>query len=172
MSGLRILIAFGWLCTLTNVGFCDLAPIREPLPKPPLLAPVKIVEQNALDRDPNVAAKIVIPKSMLSELKEQSGPLSGSNESAAGASIFVGLALSAAAISVMFALRNSPRRRAGLTGLIACVVVAAFVSAWIVFGPASNRTSSANGPANRHALIAIEIQEQGHEVILMVRKAE
>lgn len=171
MTSLRIICMSCVMCVLPNVGYCDLPPTRSFLPKPPVAAPVTIVEGKPDDRNPNAVAKIIIPKSLLSELEDPPGFSSVTKGNVAGGTIVAGLAMTAAAISLMFVLRNSPRRKAGLICLIGCVVLAGVVSVWILFGPASNPASSSANQSKPPSLILIEVQDQGHEVILMLPKS-
>ena len=68
MSLPRMVWSLGLLISLTNAAYGDIAPQRRPLPKPPMVAPVKIVEGKVDDLAPNVVARIVIPSSLLPDL--------------------------------------------------------------------------------------------------------
>jgi hypothetical protein len=156
------------LVGLTHDAFGDIAPQRSPLPKPPLVAPVKIVAGSVDEQDPNVAAKIIIPGSLLPELLESSRRTQTSNGSLQnGMTIVAGLALTAAVISLMFVSRTSPHRRKGAIGLLVCVVLlGGLMLANNLVRPKGD--SSSGDSASPQKLIVIEIQEYGHEVTLVL----
>lgn len=165
MSPVRAICALGLLTVMSSVGYCDMLPGRNPLPRPPVVAPVRIVEGD----DPEAATRIVIPKSLLPDLLKLSDAQPASNETPNGGTIVAGLALTGAAISLMFVLRNSPRRKLGLACLIGCVVLAAIVLLMddsILLRSKPRGTSA--GSAETQSQIEIVIQDQGHEVILTV----
>jgi len=156
--------SLGLLISLTNATYGDIAG-RSPLPKPPVVAPVKIVEGKVDGLSPNVVAKIVIPSSLLPDLEGSSTGTRVSNDSPPAGTIVAGLALTAAAISLMFVNKASPHRKKGMVVLIGCVLLVGFVLlANFLFPPklvAPNADRS-----NPQRLIVIEVQKDGHEVIL------
>jgi hypothetical protein len=172
MSLRRSVLALSLLICLTSVAYADLAPQRSPLPKPPLVAPVRIVEGKVDNLDPNVAAKIVIPKSLLPELQESLSGTQGSTESPfALMTIVAGLALTAAAISLMFANKTSPHWKKGVIGLIGCsLLVGIVLLANFLFPPKLAAPTADQSQPER--LIVIEIQERGHEVILVLPRSK
>ena len=167
MSLLRTVWSLGLLITLTNAAYGDIAPGRGPLPKPPMVAPVRIVEGNVDDLDSNVVAKIVIPSSLLPELQESSRATLGSHESPPTGTIIAGLALTAAAISLMFANKTSPHWKKGVIGLTGCVLlIGIVVLANFFFQPTFIAPAADQSQPQR--LIVIEVQEHGHEVTLFL----
>jgi hypothetical protein len=168
MSHWRMIWLFAALIGLTHDARGDLAPQRSTLPKPPLVAPVKVVAGNVDELDPNVAAKIIIPGNLLPELQESSRRTQVSNGSPSnGMTIVAGLALTAAAISLMFANKTSPHWRKGAIGLIVCVVLlGSLMLAKTLLPPKID--SSLVDSASLQKLIVIEVQEHGHEVTLVL----
>ena len=80
MSVPQMVWSLGLLISLTNATYGDIAG-RSPLPKPPVVAPVKIVEGKVDGLSPNVVAKIVIPSSLLPDLEGSSTGTRVSNDS-------------------------------------------------------------------------------------------
>lgn len=167
MTLLRTVLSLGLLICLTNAACGDIAAGRSPLPKPPMVAPVKIVEGKFDDLDPNVVAKIVIPSSLLPELQESSRETLGSRESPPIGTIIAGLALTAAAISLMFASKTSPHWKKGVIGLISCILLVGIVVLANFFFPPKFIAPTAD-PSQHQRLIVIEVQEHGHEVTLFL----
>lgn len=167
MAILRTVLPWGVLIILTNTVWGDLLPGRNPLPKPPVLAPVKVIEGVVDHGDPNVVTKIVIPKSVLSDLQAQSSGATASNESLPGGTVIAGLAMTAAAISLIFVNRTSPHRNKAILALIGCsLVVGVFLLAknfapQKVIGPIAD-------PSQTQRLVVIEVQEVGHEVTVIL----
>ena len=167
MSLLRTVWSLGLLISLTNTACGDLLPGRSPLPKPPMVAPVRIVEGKVDDLDPNVVAKIVIPSSLLPELQESSRATLGSHESPPIGTIIAGLALTAAAISLMFASKTSPHWKKGVIGLISCILLVGIVVLATFFFPPKFIAPAAD-QSQPQRLIVIEVQEHGHEVTVFL----
>lgn len=167
MSILRKILSWGVLISLVNTACGDLLPGRSPLPKPPLVAPVKIVEGKVDDLDPNVVAKIVIPSSLLPELQESSRGTQGSSHSPSIGTVIAGLALTAAAISLMFVKTTSPQWKKGVFGLIGCfMLIGSTLLANFFFPPKFIAPTADQSQPQR--LILIEVQEHGHEVTLVL----
>ena len=168
MSNWRAIWLLAALTGLTHAARGDLAPQRSTLPKPPLVAPVKIVAGNVDEQDPNVAAKIIIPGSLLPELQESSRRTQISNGLPSnGMTIVAGFALTAAAISLMFVSRTSPHWRKGAIGLIVCIVLlGSLMLANTLLPPKAD--SSSSDSASLQKLIVIEVEEHGHEVTLVL----
>jgi hypothetical protein len=144
----------------------DLAPQRSTLPKPPLVAPVSVREGHGNELEPSIAAKIIIPRSLLPELQESSrnSPV-WSGSSSNGMTIVAGLFLTAAAISLIFARKSSPHWRKGAVALIAFMLLVGGLTLANVFLPSTIDSQVASDPGK---LIVIEVQEQGHEVTLVL----
>jgi len=165
MSLVRAIALLGMLTVMPRVGLSDILPGRNPLPRPPVVAPVKI----EVSEDPDGMARIVIPKSLLPEFVRQSNAGITASPIPAAGPIIAGLALSGAAISLMFVLRNSPRRKVGLACLIGCVALVAVVVLMddtFRFGKTPGERSA--GQSKPQSLIEIVIQDNGHEVTLQV----
>lgn len=170
MSLPRTVWSLGLLISLTNAAYGDIAGVRNPLPKPPLVAPVKIVEGKVDDRNPNAVARIVIPSSLLpdlQELQETSHVSRVSNESSLARTTIAGLALTAAAISLMFATKKGPYWKAGVMGLIGCVLLLGFMLLANFFFPPKFIAPPA-AQSKPQPQIVIEVQKDGHEVILVL----
>jgi hypothetical protein len=157
----------GLLISLTNAAFGDIAVNRSFLSKPPMVAPVKIVEGNVDNIHPDAVAKIVIPSSLLPELQEPSYGSRISNESPVAGTTIAGLALSACAISLMFAVRTSPHRKKLVAGLIGCVLLAGLMLLANFYFPPKFIAPPAN-QSKPQPQIVIEVQKGGHEVILVL----
>ena len=167
MSGPRTIWTLGLLISLTNAAYGDITPIRNG-PKRPMVAPVKVVEGKVDDRNPNAVAKIVIPSSLLPDLQEPSYGSRVSNESPHGGTIIAGLALTAVAISLMmFANKTSPHWKKGMVCVIVCVLVAAVVLLANFFFPPQFIAPPADQSKTQSQII-IEIQKDGHEVLLVL----
>ncbi len=166
MSLLRTLYVFGLLINLTGTVFGDIAPGRGGMPKPPMIAPVKIVEDKVDYRDPNVVAKIIIPQSLLSEMQEGSNRSRSSSDSRSIGTIIAGLALTAAAISLIFVNRTDPRQKKIVAAGIGCALIVGIVLANILFPPELVRPDA--HPSELQRLIVFEVQEFGHEVTLIL----
>jgi hypothetical protein len=158
----------GLLIVLTSAAYGDLAPARSPLPKPPMVAPVKIVEGKVDNLDPNVVAKIIIPSSLLPDLQERSDGVQISSEGHYdGMAVIAGLSLTAAAISLMFAKKTSPHWKKGIAGLIGCILfvgialLASFLFPRKFVAPIADQSKP-------QRLIIIEVQQHGHEVTLIL----
>lgn len=170
MSGMRILFVIGLLSVPMKLGYCDMVPTRAPLAKPPLVAPVKVVEGEPDRRFPDAVAKVMIPKSLLPELREQAGFPSTPTSTVYGGTILAGLAISAAAISLLLVLKNKPRHNAAMVWLIGGVLLSGLALAVVIF---SRSRSAATGSADRpkpQPLILFVIQDEGHEVTLSLMK--
>lgn len=70
MSLSRTILSLGLLISSTNTAFGDISGRFVSTPTPPMVAPVKIVEGKVDDIDPNAVAKIIIPSSLLPDLKQ------------------------------------------------------------------------------------------------------
>jgi len=168
MSLPRAVWSLGLLIGMTSAAFGDLAPQRSPLPKPPMVAPVKIVEGKVDDLGPNVMARIVIPDSLLPDLQEASNMSRVSQESPHAGTIIAGLALTAVAISLMmFTNKTNPHWKKGMVCLIGCVLVAALVLLANFFFPLKFTTLPV-AQSKPQPQIVIEVQKGGHEVILVL----
>ena len=166
MSGWRSIGLLAVLIGLAHEARGDLAPQRSTLPKPPLVAPVSVREGYGNELEPNIAAKIIIPSSLLPELQESSRNASvWSGSSSNGMTIVAGLFLTAAAISLIFARKNSPHWKKGAVALIALMLLVGGLTLANSFLP-SNVDFPAAGDLGK--LIVIEVQEQGHEVTLVL----
>lgn len=167
MSLPRTLWSLGLLMiSLTNAAYGDITPIRQG-PKQPMVAPVKIVEGKVDDLAPNVVARIVIPSSLLPDLQEPSYGARVSDESPlAGMTVVAGLALSACAISLMFAFKKSPYRKKGMVSLIICVLLVALGLLANFFSPP--KFIAPAGQSKLQPQIVIEVQKDGHEVLLVL----
>ena len=167
MSVPRMVWSLALLISLSNAAYGDIAPGRYGLPKPPMVAPVKVVEGKVDDLDPNAVAKIVIPSSLLPDLLESSSGELVSNDSPPAGTIIAGLALTAAAISLMFVNKTSPHWKKGVVVLIGCVLLVGLVLlANFLFPPKLVAPTADRSKPQR--LIVIEMQKDGHEVILML----
>ena len=167
MSLPRAVWSLGLLISLTNAAYGDLAATRSRLPKPPLVAPVKVVEGKVDDVNPDAVAKIIIPNSLLPDLQEASSGAQVSNGSPPAGTMIAGLALTAAAISLMFVNKASPHRKKGVVVLIGCVLLVGLVLLANFFFPPKLVTPTADR-SKPQRLIVIEMQKDGHEVILML----
>jgi hypothetical protein len=168
MSLSRTIWSMGLLIVLTSAAYGDLAPARSPLPKPPMVAPVKIVEGKVDNLDPNVVAKIIIPSSLLPDLQERSQGAQISNESHFdGMTVIAGLALTAAAISLMFANKTSPHWKKGVAGLIGCILLVGIALLASFFFPPKFVAPTVD-QSKPQRLIVIEVQKDGHEVTLVL----
>lgn len=167
MSLPRTVLLLGLLISLTDAALADIAPSRSPLPKPPMVAPVKIVDGNVDNLNLNVVAKIVIPSSLLPDLQEASHATRVSNESPFVGTIIAGLALSAFAISMMLSLNTSPQRKMGLAALIGCILVVGLVVLANFFFP-RKIIAPPTGQSKSQQQIIIEVQQDGHEVTLIL----
>ena len=166
MSVLQTVLSFILLISLSNTVSGDILPGRSPLPMPPLAAPVKVMEENLDNKDPSVVAKIIIPKSLLPDLQGSTSGSRAANGSSA-ATIIAGLALAAAAISLMFANRKSPHWKKAVICLFGCVVVGGI--ALLANSLLPPRINALTGdPSQPQQLILIEVQEFGHEVTLVL----
>ena len=175
MSVPRTVWSLGLLISLTNAVYGDLAPIRSPLPKPPIVAPVKIVEGKVDDVNPNAVVKIVIPSSLLPDLRSLQADLQEpsyapqvSNESSrVGMTIVAGLALTAVAISLMFVNKQNPHWKKGMVAMIAGVLLVGIALLANFFFPSKVVAPTAD-QSTPQRLIVIELQKDGHEVILVL----
>lgn len=167
MARLRTVLSLGLLISLTSAAYGDIQAGRSPLPKPPMVAPVKIAHEKLDDPDPNVVAKIIIPRSLLPDLQESSRATLRSQESPPMRTIFAGLVLTAVAISLMFAYKTSTRRKKAVIGLMACVVVFGIALLVNSLFPPETITSTLD-QSQPQRLILIEVQEFGHEVTLIL----
>lgn len=165
MSRLQVIWSLAVLISLTSAAHGDLAPGRGPLPKPPLMAPVHVVEGIVDDNDPNVVAKIVIPSSLLPELNDASHTVRDPNDFDTFRTIIAGLLLTAFAISLMFVGKTNPHWTKGAAGLIVCILLVSLVLLMNFFSPAK---VVAPVPSNPKQRIVIEVQKEGHEVILVL----
>ena len=166
MSGWRSIGLLAVLIGLAHEARGDLAPQRSTLPKPPLFAPVSVREGYDNELEPNIAAKIIIPSSLLPELQESSRNASvWSGSSSNGMTIVAGLFLTAAAISLIFARKNSPHWKKGAAALIALMLLVGGLTLASFFLPSRIDSQVASDPGK---LIVIEVQEQGHEVTLVL----
>lgn len=167
MSLPRMVWSLGLLVSLTNAAYGDIAPQRRPLPKPPMVAPVKIVEGKVDNHNPNVVARIVIPSSLLPDLQEPSYGSPGSTGSAAAGTIIAGLALSAAAISLMFVNKTNPHWKKGVIGITGCVLLVGLALLANFFFPSEFHSPPA-AQSKPQPQIVIEVQKDGHEVLLVL----
>ena len=167
MSLFRTVLSFGLLISFSSTAFGDISGRFSSLPTPPMVAPVKIVEGKVDDIDPDAVAKIIIPSSLLPDLQEPSYGTQVSNESDGAGMVLAGLAFSAFAISLMFAFKDSPHRKKGMVALIACVLLVLILVLSNFFFPAKSIASSAD-PSKTQPRIIIEVQQEGHEVILIL----
>lgn len=166
MSGWRSIGLLAVLIGLAHEARGDLAPQRSTLPKPPLVAPVSVREGYGNELGPNIAAKIIIPSSLLPELQESSRNSNVSNGSPSnGMTIVAGLFLTAAAVSLIFARKSSPHWRKGAVALIACMLLVGGLTLANFFLPSRVGSLVASDPGK---LIVIEVQEHGHEVTLVL----
>lgn len=162
MSVPRMVWSLGLLIGLANAAYADLAPGPRPRPRPPMVAPVRVVEGKVDDVDANAVAKIVIPSSLLPDLQVAQK----SNDSPPAGTILAGLALTAAAISLMFVNKSSPHWKKGVIGVIACTLFVTLVLLTNFFFPRKFTASSAQSQPQPQ--IVFEVQKDGHEVILML----
>lgn len=167
MSRPRTVWSFGLLICLTNAAFGDVAPTRSPLPKPPMVAPVKVVEGKVDELHPNAVAKIVIPSSLIPDLQEAAHAAQISNDFPLAPTTFAGLVLSAVAISLMFAFKSNSQGKWVVVGLIGCVMLAAIVLLANFFFP-SRPIAPQAGQSKPQSQIVIEVQKDGHEVLLVL----
>ncbi len=170
----RVIGSLILLMGFASVANGDLAPSRRPLPEPPLLAPVKIVEGNVNSADPNVVAKIIIPSNLLPDLQKssnQSTRTRGSKESPyAGMTILAGIALTAAAISLLFVNRKGSNWKKRVIGFITCSLLVAGVLLFNFFFP-PDITPPSIEQSQPQRLIVIEVQQYGHEITLVLPSA-
>ncbi len=162
MSVPRTVWSLGLLISLANAAYADILPGPRPRPKPPMVAPVKVVEGRVDDVDSNAVAKIVIPSSLLPDLQGTQV----SNESSPAGTIIAGLALTAAAISLMFVNKTSPHWKKGVIGVIACSLLVTLMLLANFFLPRKFTAPSAQSKPQPQ--IIIELEKDGHEVILML----
>lgn len=146
---------------LTSSVSADIASGPKVLPKPPVVAPLKVIEDGAAG-SPH---RIVIPRTVLKELleKQEIAPSAGISTF----SVLIALiALTIAAVSVLLTRTPNPNRKAVSTLLVvASVALGAVVMInrdWsLPQGPGSNKVSST---------VEFELQEDGYDVILHVPK--
>ena len=165
MSRLQAIWSLAVLISLTNAVHGDISGVRRHLPKPPLMAPVQVVEGIVDDNDPNVVAKIVIPSNLLPELNDASHKVQDPKDFNTFRTIITGLLLTAFAISLMFVGKTNPHWKKGVAGLIVCILLVSLVLLMNFFFPAK---VIAPVPSNPKQRIVIEVQEDGHEVILVL----
>ena len=166
MSRFHSVFWFGFLILLAHNTYGDIAPGRNPLPKPPVVAPVKIEQTKLDDLGPNVVAKIVIPSSLLPDLLEPPYGQKVSHEGSAVRAVIAGLGLTAAAISLMVVKANSSRWRKTAVGvIISATLFGGILLRNLFFLPAPGLSAGQSTPQQ---LIAIEIQRYGHEVTLVL----
>ncbi len=159
------------LIGLASIAHGDITPGRPRLPEPPMLAPVKIVEGEPENGDPNVAAKIIIPRSLLPELRESISGSGSSSQSLPIGTAVAGLAMTAAAISLMFVNRMEPNWKKQMIGLTGIVLVVGIVLLANLFIPTQGVSSTAE-QSQAQRLIVIEVQDLGHEVTLILPSRE
>jgi len=162
-----MVLLLGLLINLSIPAFGDIAAGPRARPKPPMVAPVKVVEGKVDDLDPNAVAKIIIPSSLLPDLQESSFGPQASNDSQYAGMVIAGLAFSAFAISLIFAFKNNPHQKKGMVALIVCVLLVALLVLSNFLFPARTVASSAD-PLKTQPQIIIEIQKYGHEVTLIL----
>lgn len=167
MSRMQAIWSLAVLINLTSAAHGDGVPVRSYLPKPPLVAPVQVVEGNVDDNDPYVVAKIVIPSSLLPELNDASHTVRDPNDFNTFRTIIAGLLLTAFAISLMFVGKSNPHWKKGVAGLIVCILLVSLAFLVNFFFPAKVITPVPSNPKQR---IVIEVQKEGHEVILVLPK--
>ncbi len=151
---------------LCHTAYGDVPPFRSPLPKPPMVAPVKVVEGEVDDVDPNAVAKIIIPKSVAFELQGTSIGRGVSTGSLPGGTIIAGLALSAVALSLMFFGKAGTQWKKGMIGGITLLLLVAIV---LLANSLSRRKSIVTDVESKpNPRIVIEFQGDGHEVLLVL----
>ena len=165
MTRMRLFCSLALLMSSASAACGDIAPGRNVLPKPPMVAPVKIEQRKVVDRDPNVVARIVIPSSLLPDLQEPSYQSPASKGTGSIGTVIAGLALTTAAISLMFVKKTSPYRKKAFIALTGCILLVAGVLLTNFFLPPNPVTPTADSPQR---LIVIEVQEHGHEVSLIL----
>ncbi len=153
----RIVLA---MVLLTSSVSADIASGPKILPKPPVVAPLKVVEDGAAG-SPH---RIVIPKTVLKELleKQESVPSAGISTF----SILIALiALTIAAVSVLLTRTPNPNRKAVSTLL---VVASVALGAVVMINRDWNfaEEPSSDGSDRKH--LEFDLQDEGHEVILHV----
>ena len=164
---LRTVLPLAVLFSLTTTAIGDLLPGRTPLPTPPMVAPVKIVEGKVDDLDPDAVAKIIIPSSLLPELNESSLRPQASKDSQHVGMVIAGLAISALAMSVMFLLKDSPHQKKRMAALIGCVLLLTILVLSTFLSPGKSNAAAGDPPTTQSTII-IEIQQDGHEVTLIL----
>ncbi|MCA9037554.1 MAG: hypothetical protein KDA81_11580 [Planctomycetaceae bacterium] len=166
MSQWRSVFSLGLLITVAHTAYGDIAPGRDPLPKPPMLAPVRIHNGSLKHLGSNVAAKIVIPGSLLPDLQEPTYGQQASQKDSAARTIVAGLLTTAAAISLMVVKTNSSLWKKTVAGVIAIAVLTGGVV--LVNSFTSPAAPSAADLSTSQRLIVIEIRKDGHEVTLVL----
>ena len=171
MSVLRPLSLLLLSMFLTDTAFGDIRPPIKPTPKPAPnqhAAPVKIVHAPVHSNNPNVIAKLVIPRNLLPEMKTTAtAPPPQSTPS--GGTIIAGLALSAAAMSLIFFFQKTRRLRTVGACLIGCALLGGGYGLLLADVPVPGQPRSnprAVNPGPGQSQIEIIIQENGTEVIL------
>ena len=167
MSLSRTILSLGLLISLTNTAFGDISGRFVSTPTPPMVAPVKIVEGKVDDIDPNAVAKIIIPSSLLPDLKESSFGPQASKDSQHVGMVIAGLAISAMAMSVMFLLKDSPHQKKRMAAFIGCVLLLTILVLSTFLSTGQSNAASGD-PSTTQPTIMIEIQQDGHEVTLIL----
>ena len=150
----------------SEVANGDIMATRGPLPEPPLLAPIEIIKGNVEAGSPDVVAKIVIPRSLISEYSDSSQTQRQTTASGGSRAALVGMILMLTAISLLFAGRNNASRRKGVMFVTACMLfVSALMVADFLF---PSGLGSPPRESNSPQLVVFEIKEHGHKIDLIL----
>jgi hypothetical protein len=159
------LLAWGTVLVLTTVAWGDIPPPgkREPEVRTSVMVPV-VIKHEALRGDDAVAkAKIVIPKGMLPTLVEEEKQ--GAVPRPIGGTVIAGIALSLAAVSVLWLRRGKSGNRPLLMVLVSGALVLGGLSALFAdLAPPGRQGRVRPGP--QRPMLLLEIVEEGDAVTL------
>jgi len=178
MSLLRTLGVAVLTFSMANLAMGDIPPFRGK-PQPPAevaqkLAPVKIVHAIADENQPKVVAKLEIPRHLLPEIKKAVLGTQTESSTPGGGTIIAGLALSAAAVSLMFLFQKNRKLKLATACLLGCLIVGGgytWLSADVSFPGQPRRPRPVPGPPEQ-AQVQIVILEAGNEVVITVPKTK
>lgn len=171
MSPLRSLGPLVLTLALTNLAFGDIGVVPTPKPEQKL-APVKVVHGKPADFPPKTVAKIVIPRQLLPELKKAAVGASRSDSAPPGGTIIAGLALSAAALSLILFFRKNRRSQMVTACLVGCVILVGGYALYADIKVPGSRPNPRPGPPHQASQIQIIVQEEGTEVVLTLPQSE
>jgi len=172
MSLLRTFGPLVLTLALTEFALGDIRPVNpRPTPEPEQkLVPVKIVHAKAADLPKKAVARIVIPRHLLPELKKAAAA-APSNSALPAGTIIAGLALSAAAVSLIFLFPKNRRPQLAVA-LIGCVILTSGYALYADLKFPGQRPNPKPVHPNENSQIQIVVQDNGTEVILTLPRAE